>query len=456
LKPAAPRQAAGQAGFREFSLGQIKAPPLAVRQDSSMMPAMLAPGPPIFLHTGWRSRGTWLWDRLRADARVKAFYEPLHENLAVLDRDSISHFRPDSWGSGHGESAPYFAEYASLLGPRGQGVRLYRRRFAFEKFFLPPDQDDPELEAYLAQLLALAHAEGRQPVLKLCRSLGRAAWMRARFPDALHTVLLRDPTSQWRSSRRQLDRDGNRYFLLAPYLIMARNGGHPLLAGAMRGLGVTPPVPIGHGGAVTTTATWRHVTRLDWAQRYRGFLAVWAATAVAALSSGAEVIDADGLGQDGAQREDVAARFAAAGVLVDLHQARPPEPPAAWPGAAAEAGDAAAAARQALDFVEAHRAVLPAPHMAHLARLLAPSPLATSPLATSPLAPSPLTPSLDSPATAPAPAWRAPPKPAPMLLRQADALAYVAFERALFPLRRAHYYLWRWLGLHAGPGVRRG
>ncbi len=422
-------------------MGQIETPPLVTVLAAAARQSQAAPARAVFLHAGWRSRGTWLWDRLRAAPGAKAYYEPLHEDLAVLTRQAIGHFRPDSWGSGHGESAPYFQEFAGLLGPRGRGVRLYQRRFAFDDFFLPPDRPDSLLESYLSELLARAHAEGRQPVLKFCRSLGRVGWMMHRFPDALHTVLLRDPASQWRSSRRQMDIDGNRYFVLAPFLIMARNPGQTLLADAMARLNVPTPARISLDPGVTVTATWRHVQRLDWAQRYRGFLAVWAATAVAALASGADIVDADSVGADPAHRHAVEARFATAGLAVDLLPSRAPEPAGAWQGNAAEARDAAAAALAALDFVQVRRDLLPEGQAQYLARKL--TPLFTLPdggrltLVRAALPPAPQ------------------PPPRQLLLRQADAAAYVAFQRATYPLRRVHYYVWRWLGWHAGPGVRR-
>jgi hypothetical protein len=409
---------------------------------ATLTASVRAPAPrAIFLHAGWRSRGTWLWTRLRAEAGVKAYYEPLHEDLSVLSRQAIGHFRPDSWGSGHADSAPYFSEFADLLGPRGRGVRLYQRRFAFDDFFLAPDQIDHGLESYLRALLDASHAEGRQPVLKFCRSLGRVGWMMDRFPDALHTVLLRDPASQWRSARRQLDQDGNRYFLLAPYLIMARNPGNPLLADAMRCLDVAMPARLGSDFGLTVATTWRHVQRLDWAQRYRGFLAVWAATAVAACGSGAEVIDADSLGRDLPHRAAVQALFAGAGMAPDLRLARAADPLGAWDGTAYEARDAAQAALAALDFMQAHRAALPHGRARYLARMLAPT--FTLPDGGR------LQLNHAALPAAPAAAGR------PLRLRQLDAAVYVAQQRAIYPLRRAHYYVWRWLGWHDGPGVRR-
>jgi len=378
-----------------------------------------------------------VWEALRAHAGVRAFYEPLHEDLARLTQAGIGHFRPDSWGSLHGDGTPYFEEYRTLLRGR-RGVALYRRRFAFDGFFLPPDSSDPALEAYVAQLLDLARAEGRVPVLKFCRSLGRVAWMRARFPDAVHAVLLRDPVAQWRSCRRQMEADGNRYFVLAPFLILARNAGDPLLRDAMRWLNVTPPALLGGGFGVAQTATWRHVQRLDWAQRYRGFLAVWAATSVAALASGAAMVDADRLDEP-AQGDALGALLARAGLGFNARPRGDTGAQDAWPGEGPEARDAAAAALAALDFVREHRGVLPEGGTRALSRLLAPRfPLPGGVALTRAGLPT-----------------VHPVRPAPLLRRQADAAAYVALQAALYPLRRAHYYAWRALGWHDGPGVRR-
>ena len=415
-------------------------------QDSEIGDGYAAPArtraAAIFLHSGWRSCGTWLWEKLREQQNVRAFYEPLHEDLAMLDQPRIGHFRPDAWGSGHGESAPYFREYGRLLAPGGRGVRLYQRRFAFDDFFMAPGQRDDALETYLRQLLDAAHAENQLPVLKFCRSLGRVGWMAARFPDALHAVLLRDPATQWRSARRQLEQDGNRYFVLAPFLILARNAQHPLLEDAMRRLNVPAPARIGQGFGLTTSSAWRHVQLLSWSQRYRGFLAVWAATAVAALSAGVTVIDADEMRDSAVHRGGIEKALAQAGAEVDLSRAFPAEPVGSWIGTAAEAHDAAAAALAALDFVNAHRAALPSGQTRALAHKLRPA----FTLPNGGALPHLTHAALPAPAAMPRlPAWR----------QQADLAGYLLFERATYPLRRAHYYLWRWLGWHDGPGVRR-
>lgn len=388
----------------------------------------------IFLHAGWRSCGTWLWEALRESPRVRGFYEPLHEGLAGFNRAALDSFRPDSWRSGHGGSAPYFAEYANFLNARGRGIALYRERFAFESFFMDAGDEDAPLRAYLQSLLDSARAEGRVPVLKFCRSHGRAAWMARQFPRAMHAVILRDPVAQWRSSRRQALRDGNAYFVVAPYLILSRNASAPLLADALRRLDVSLPPQFSADPAAVRIVCERHVQTIDWQERYRGFLALWAASAVAALSAGAMVIDAEAIADDTGHGHDVAAAFAAVtGQTPVLARARPRVlPELDWPSTAEEADDAARAALVALDFVAGHGQRLGAAQAALITRKLAPR--------------------FASSAGAPAatPTLRALPPAKPRrrrhyAARALDAALYLAYMRATWPLRRVHYYLDRWL-----------
>jgi hypothetical protein len=377
----------------------------------------------IFLHAGWRSCGTWIWERLRDSANVRAFYEPLHEDLARLRARDIGLLRPDSWPSGHGIGAPYFAEYMPLLGAAG-GVRGYSARFAFNDYFRPPEQDDPALERYLRGLIASAGEDNRIPVMKFCRSLGRLPWLEARFPDVLHVVILRDPRAQWRSARRQMEQNGNRYFVVAPFVILARNAANPLLADAAERLGVKCPPGLGLGLtrdlSVTTDACWRHVSRISWQDRFRAFLALWVASGITSLQGAATVIDADCLLAAPLMRNVAETALGeAAGITLDL-----------IPGSThdilsedvdSECLDAAAALQAAAAFLREHSATMSDERTAVLADKL-------QTMQGVPEAPS---------------------KPHalyPGALEYVDAAAYVTLMRASYPLRRAHFHIRKWLG----------
>lgn len=375
----------------------------------------------LFLHAGWRSCGTWMWERLRENPGVRGFYEPLHEDLSTLRARDVGLLRPDSWQSGHGNGAPYFAEFTPLLQEGGRGVRGHERRFAFDRFFLSEDEEDRGLDAFLRGLMGRAAAEGRLPVMKFCRSLGRVRWMEARFPDVAHAVILRDPQTQWRSARRQMEQNQNRYFVLAPFIILARNARHPLLEAAMDALAVKRPPSLSDNLDVTTDVCWRHVQRLSWQDRFRGFLALWVASGIASLEGQAALIDTDTLaGDDGHRAQAERMMAAAAGVPVDLMPDRPDAGGAGFCGSPAEQADAEAARHAALLVLTAHgQGLSPARRAALAAKLAGPGGAAAGG------------------------AGRAVPAGP---LDYLDAAAYVAMARATYPLRRAHFHVRRWLG----------
>ncbi len=280
--------------------------PLHAMEPDGHAPA--APSRAVFLHTGWRSGGTWIWSRCREQPQVHALYEPLHEQLASLRMSDTRTLRPGSWASNHSETAPYFEEFGRLMRPGIRGVPGYSERFAFDDFFLAPAQDDPELASYLRSLL-LSAAPRPVSVLKFCRSLGRTAWMEQHFPEALHVVILRDPVSQWASAQSLLAVQRNRYFTVAPLLVLARNASHPAVRQAVLAMGVKLPELRSRDLAYGMESCWRHLRRIGPGERYRGFLAFWAATAVKALQGRALAVDAGRITADDFYRETVEAAF---------------------------------------------------------------------------------------------------------------------------------------------------
>jgi hypothetical protein len=373
-------------------------------------------GQSVFLHTGWRSGGTWIWSRCRENPRVHGYYEPLHEHAATFRRRDVEKTRPGSWKSNHSETAPYFQEYRALIPPRGRGVSLYQTRFAFDDFFLAPhDPGDAELEAYIASLLALPLSQGKLPVLKFCRSMGRVGWFEQRFPQALHAVVLRDPIAQFRSGQRLLQEQRNRYFALAPLLVLARNAHDPRVRTAASALGVNLPTLYSDDMDYAVETCGAHVRRAAPAERYRGFLAFWTLSALSALDSEALVIDADAM-------DDLAHRS----TIEQALQARIGEPirlvprvsPAAkyesLPVGLREAHDEAAA------FVRAHHGGISAQRIDIILEKLGG----------------------DEAALRMPPSWRTPhlpaPIPSPSITRRATTWLEVRLARAMQPLRRLH------------------
>jgi hypothetical protein len=250
---------------------------------------------PVFLHTGWRTRGTWLWSRFRALGGTSCFYEPLFEDLATLSVSKIDASAPQTWSSGHPRLArPYFAEFHPLLKTDGCGVRHYDPAFAVTGFFAEPDAAMPDLCDYIRSLLRRAHADGGQPVLKFCRTLGRIGWMQQNFPHAIHAALIRNPLAQFISAQHQFQRHNNAYFLAMPLLLLTTHRDVPDVATAVRHLGVAlPPLPSGASLRARLAACEAHLRRQGPPAQYREFLAFWIVTASRIPATIDLVIDSD-------------------------------------------------------------------------------------------------------------------------------------------------------------------
>ncbi len=250
---------------------------------------------PVFLHTGWRTRGTWLWSRFRALAGTTCFYEPLTEDLATLSPAAIEAVDPESWSSGHPPlHRPYFAEFRPLLKTVARGVRQYDRTFAVAGFFAEPDAAMPDVRDYIELLLRTAYAEGGQPVLKFCRSVGRIGWMQRNFPQAIHVAVMRNPLAQFISAQRQFQRHDNPYFLAMPLLLLAMHRDVPEVAAAVRHLAVAlPSLPSGASLRASLAACAAHLRRSEPVAWYRGFLAFWMVTAASTPETIDLIIDSD-------------------------------------------------------------------------------------------------------------------------------------------------------------------
>jgi hypothetical protein len=274
----------------------------------------------VFIHSGWRSTGTWIWSEFRENPHVMAFYEPLHELFKDISLEGIRRESPAEWDSHHPDGRPYFEEFTPLLARRG--IARYHRSFAFDRFFLARDEREPRLQAYLSQLVDLAHCSGKLPVLKFCRSHGRVAWMRAHFPNALHVAVLRDPVAHWNSAWRQVT-GGNPYFLAAPMAILSRHLSEPVVAQFAMHLGVRLRPLRRRSFDRTYEQCGRFVQSSSAATLYRSYLAFWLVSAWKSLPHVDTTIDVGGLGSSMIYRKNVQdVLLASTGVAVDFTNAR--------------------------------------------------------------------------------------------------------------------------------------
>jgi hypothetical protein len=237
----------------------------------------------VFLHTGYRTAGTWLWSCFRKLDNVTAYYEPLHEMLATIDSVKLASSTANSWHSGHPAlEAPYFAEFAHLLEPGANGIPGYDAAFSVDRFDGQIPRDADRLEGYVRGLIGAAQQQGRVPVLKFCRSLGRLQWFRATFPDAVHIVVEKNPISQWQSCWQLFAAHRNPHFVAVPFAVLALNRDVPIVQRTMRALRVelAPPLAGADGQTMESylTVYKEHVATIAPLQAYRAFLAHWMLT----------------------------------------------------------------------------------------------------------------------------------------------------------------------------------
>jgi hypothetical protein len=249
---------------------------------------------PVFLHTGWRTAGTWTWSRFRALRKVVAFYEPLHEVLAKGPA-VVMNVRSDLWSSGHPElKDPYFREFIPLMDGRGAPSR-HETDFELDRFDPAPDAAYPALKAYLDSLVSAAEKQGKTAVLKFCRSMGRLRWMIRAFPDAAHIVVIRNPAAQWASMWSQMSRHGNPWFVAAPYRVLGGNLDSSRVRRVMDALGCDTP-GFHALASMKPEETGEPVRAMSLELSYRVFLAHWVLSALSISKEVSVIVDSDLMG----------------------------------------------------------------------------------------------------------------------------------------------------------------
>jgi hypothetical protein len=176
----------------------------------------------IFLHAGFRTASTLLWSALRATPEVVTFFEPMHETLEKLPPASETAVAAEISNGLHegADLDDVFSAYRQFVAELG-GVRGYRKSFSYDRFFLAPDEANPQLELYFRGLIEHAATLNRTAAFKCVRTGGRVAWLKQQFAGQ-HIGLLRDPISQF-SSYMWNARRGNPYFAGIACLLYARN-----------------------------------------------------------------------------------------------------------------------------------------------------------------------------------------------------------------------------------------
>jgi len=182
----------------------------------------------IFIHSNWRSGGTYFWSKFRSNPKAYGFYEPLFEGLEAIKPAAIL-LDQSAPALGHVLAAPSKLEYLPLLTDRG--VKGFPAGYCYGNYLLSPDDEAPELLSYLTTLAAFARQHRRFPVFGLVRSSLRIGWFKAEF-DGFHIAVRREPRQRFLSYLKQ-GAKGDTYFLERDIIIVGRNRDHPALRGLL-------------------------------------------------------------------------------------------------------------------------------------------------------------------------------------------------------------------------------
>ncbi|MGF6573029.1 hypothetical protein ABH945_005150 [Paraburkholderia sp. GAS333] len=277
----------------------------------------------VFLHTGWRSAGTWVWSRLRELEGATGFYEPLSNVLADLSPADVAASRP-TLTSGHPPlDAPYFDEYRPFLQDGARGVTGYRKRFSIDRFSREPDADFPALQAYLRNLCARTVEQSSVPVFKFCRSSGRLPWLKGAFPDAMHVGVLRNPASQFASGWLLSQQWGNPFFVAAPFRVLGLNLLDPLVRQVVEACSVSLPPSSSMTDDAYAMACEQYARTAEGNNAYRAFVALWTLCALRMAEGVDLLVDIDRLGQSRDYAAGLRAGFhAQSGLSPDFGNAR--------------------------------------------------------------------------------------------------------------------------------------
>lgn len=327
-------------------------------------------GTTVFVHSGWRCSSTYVWSRFRALSGVRAYYEPWHEQLARLTPETIFAETPDNSGLRHpGGATPYLQEFEVVLDPAG-GVRDFDPGFALDRFWIEPETSDLAQQTYVEGLVTAARARDEVPIFACCRTLGRVGWLKRRF-GGFHVVLVRDPVQQWLSFYSLRRRPRPTYFELCHYVLLSEMAGCKGIARTILGHDFDRSGTLAERLAVVR----RHLKRAPARVSFQAFLAVWLRAHLKALPEADLVVDVDRMSRDQAYARQVEAAIeAGCGLKPDFSDCRAPAPhgvapPVEW----------RKVAREVVDLMDLHQAIVGPDAPPILFRKLAPAFAAVTP-----------------------------------------------------------------------------
>ena len=128
-----------------------------------------------------------------------AWYEPLHPQLLSC----IEHVQPKADHVGIDDYWDTYRQHPIFSDS-------YHSEFAFSQLYLEANEEYPELELYINELIDLSG--GLVPVLQFNRVDLRLSWLKAKFPKATIIHIKRNPLQLYHSQRKHIpnaDKDNN-------------------------------------------------------------------------------------------------------------------------------------------------------------------------------------------------------------------------------------------------------
>jgi glycosyltransferase involved in cell wall biosynthesis len=289
--------------FKEFSGGRIR-------------PALARP---ILIHALFRAGSTYLWRKMRQKPHLKTYYEPFHEDLAMLSPKSLENLKKRHKASSFHKldvKGWLFEEFESVIESDPQGrVTGYHRAFAYDEF---ADPEHPEaMRAYVDGLLN--EQDEKTPVLQFNRSSLRQNWFRRQYPDALHIYMQRSARGQWGSYAGFVNR-GRLGFVRNTMMLAGKNANKPSFAP------LASLVPLAYSDNVT------HMHQIYDAaydaysleELYTIFYYVWLMSTLMGVANADVFLDTERLSVDRRYQLEIEFELMCANVVVDLSDAHIP------------------------------------------------------------------------------------------------------------------------------------
>lgn len=262
----------------------------------------------VFVHSWFRSSSTWLWAKFRSDQTLRAYYEPLNEELPlwtpelIRSRPAIA-FKGDRHPS---LDRHYFYEYLSLI---EKNALNFKPEFSYQRYLLLRSEADDVLSDYLNGLISDAGAVGKRPVLCFCRSQMRSLWMSKTF-GGVHIGQVRNPWDQWRS------------FGSHPYFHTQTARTAILLNGRV-------PGSFAHVPAISHASAGKAGIHFDMPSLRQCFALIWLASTLQVLAASELVVDTDLISVSEEARRELEVELLSHDLPIDLSDcrstARPPD-----------------------------------------------------------------------------------------------------------------------------------